>query len=231
MKIVAFVPIKLNNERLPGKNIKCFDDGKPLLTYFLEKITQIEAINEFYVFCSDESVKTYLPSKVSFLKRPRFLDTKETISQDIIGEFVKCVDADIYCMCHCTNPFVSLEHFNETLSALLTGDFDSAFTAHKLQRLLWTDKRIPLNFDASNIPRTQDLAPLYDDTAGMCAFRKEVFTKLKRRIGLNPYITELSELESIDIDYIQDFILANLIYMNRKKLRIDESISKSKESK
>lgn len=221
MKIVAFVPIKLNNERLPGKNTKCFDDGKPLLTYFLEKITQIEAINEFYVFCSDESVKAYLPPKVSFLKRPRFLDTKEATPQNIISEFMKYVSADIYCVCHCTNPFVSLEHFNETLSALLTGDFDSAFTAKKLQRLLWTDKRIPLNFDASNVPRTQDLAPLYDEVPAMYAFRKEVFIKLKRRIGLNPYITELNEFESIDIDYKEDFTLANLVYMNKEKLGMD----------
>ena len=27
MKTVAFVPIKLNNERLPGKNLKKFSDG------------------------------------------------------------------------------------------------------------------------------------------------------------------------------------------------------------
>ena len=34
-KIVAFVPVKLNNERLPGKNTKSFDGGKPLIEYIL----------------------------------------------------------------------------------------------------------------------------------------------------------------------------------------------------
>ena len=31
MKVVAFVPVKLNNERLPGKNTKVFEDGTPLI--------------------------------------------------------------------------------------------------------------------------------------------------------------------------------------------------------
>lgn len=31
MKTVAVVPVKMNNERLPGKNTKCFDNGEPLI--------------------------------------------------------------------------------------------------------------------------------------------------------------------------------------------------------
>ena len=33
MKVVAFIPIKLNNERTPGKNIKRFSDGTPLMHF------------------------------------------------------------------------------------------------------------------------------------------------------------------------------------------------------
>ena len=45
-KIVAFVPLKLNNERLPGKNTKSFDNGKPLLSYILSSLTCVEGIDE-----------------------------------------------------------------------------------------------------------------------------------------------------------------------------------------
>ena len=31
MKTVAMIPIKLNNERVPGKNLKQFSDGTPLI--------------------------------------------------------------------------------------------------------------------------------------------------------------------------------------------------------
>lgn len=221
MKIVAFVPIKLNNERFPGKNVKCFDDGKALLSYFLEKITQIKLINEFYVFCSDEKIKDYLVPKCNFLKRPKYLDSKETSPQDIINEFIQRIEADIYCVCHCTNPFVSLEHFNETIEALLTGDFDSSFSAYKIQKLLWKKDGSALNFNPCAIPRTQDLEPLYDEIPAIYAFKKEMFLKYRRRIGKKAYITKVSTLESVDIDYEQDFIIANLLYMNRHKLGID----------
>lgn len=31
MTTTLFMPIKLNNQRMPGKNTACFDDGTPLL--------------------------------------------------------------------------------------------------------------------------------------------------------------------------------------------------------
>ena len=33
MKVVVMIPIKLNNERVPGKNLKCFSDGTPLINF------------------------------------------------------------------------------------------------------------------------------------------------------------------------------------------------------
>ena len=35
MKIVSIIPIKLNNERFPGKNIKEMADGRPLISHIL----------------------------------------------------------------------------------------------------------------------------------------------------------------------------------------------------
>ena len=56
MKTVAFVPIKMNNERLPGKNIKPFSDGMTILEMILQKIKSVKNVAEIYVFCSDESI-------------------------------------------------------------------------------------------------------------------------------------------------------------------------------
>lgn len=36
-KIVSFIPIKLNNQRLPGKNLMNLD-GKPLCNYIFDTI-------------------------------------------------------------------------------------------------------------------------------------------------------------------------------------------------
>ena len=59
MKIVVVVPIKLNNERLPGKNVKLLG-GKPLIQYILSSLNESEKLDEIYVYCSDNKIKEYL---------------------------------------------------------------------------------------------------------------------------------------------------------------------------
>ena len=204
MKTVAFVPIKLNNQRTPGKNIRQFDDGTPLITLFLNTLVKVKGIDEIYVFCSDESIKDYLVPGTKFLKRPEYLDTQQATPQDIISEFMKIVDADIYAVCHCTSPFVSKEHFEECIKMAKSGEYDSSFTAERLRHLMWADNK-PMNFDPANIPRTQDLQVYYSEVPAIYAFKKEVFIKYKRRIGICPHITAVSEVESVDIDYPEDF--------------------------
>lgn len=214
MKTVAFVPIKLNNQRTPGKNTKKFDDGTALITVFLKTLIKSEEIDELYVFCSNEKIKEFLLPGVTFLKRPEFLDTQQATPQDIISEFIKLVDADIYGVCHCTSPFVSVEHIDECFKSVKNNNYDSSFTGEKIQRLLWKNNNTPLNFNPEKIPRTQDLEPIYNEVSAAYVFKKEVFKKYKRRIGLNPHITEVSGIECVDIDYPEDFQIANAIYMN-----------------
>jgi len=212
MKAVAFIPIKLNNERLPGKNIKRFYDGTPLIQFIMSSLTQIAELDEIYVFCSDESINEYLTDNVRFLKRPEFLDGPEATPQDIIREFMNLVDSDIYMVSHVTSPFVSVSHLNECLTAVSSGAYGSAFTGERIKKLLWNVNREALNFDPGNIPRTQELPPVYAEVSAAYAFTKETFFKYNRRTGPSPYIVELSGVECIDIDYPEDFIIADAIY-------------------
>ena len=212
MKVAAFVPIKLNNERAPGKNTKRFDDGTPLITHFLKTLTSVSEIDELYVYCSKEEIKEYLVPGVEYLKRPERLDTKEATPQDIISSFMAQVEADIYMVCHCTSPFVKAERFSTCIKKVSSGNHDSAFTGERIQRLMWHEGK-PLNFDAANIPRTQDLPVYYNEVSAAYVFRKETFETLRRRVGVTPYICEVSGIECVDIDYPEDFEIANAIYM------------------
>lgn len=217
MKVVAFVPIKMNNERLPGKNIKPFSDGMTILEMILQKIKSVKNVAEIYVFCSDESIKKYIPSGVKLLIREKYLDTAEATSQDIIKSFMSKVDADIYLLAHATSPFIKSSNIEKCINKVINEEYDSAFTAHMLQKLLWDSNNKPINFDAANIPRTQDLSPIYEEVSAAYVFKKETFKKYNRRIGINPYICNVGVIESIDIDQYEDFLLANCIYTNMLK--------------
>ena len=75
----------------------------------------------------------------------------------------------------------------------------------------------PLNFDPSSIPRSQDLPVLYKETIGCFVFTRQMFLETGRRIGYRPYICEVDKIEETDINYPEDFEIANVIYMHRLK--------------
>lgn len=206
MKIVAIMPIKLNNERLPGKNTKLLG-GKPLIQYELDNLLRTGLLDSINVYCSDEAVCEFLPDGVNFIKRPAFLDLPTSNFTQIFETFMAAVDADIYVYAHATAPFITVETMKQCINAVVSGEYDSAFCASKIQDYLWQDGE-PLNFDATNVPRSQDLKPIYRETSGVYVFTKEVFEKCHRRIGLKPFVKEVSFKEAVDINNPEDFDLA-----------------------
>lgn len=213
MKTVVLLPIKLNNQRVPGKNIKKFSDGTPLMSLIQQTCLKTKHIDEIYVYCSNPAVREFIIPGVNYLERPSFLDSDKANSNDIIREFIKNIDADIYVETHATGPFTKPESIDACVSAVASGKFDSAFLAKRIQEFLWQDGK-PMNFDVQNFPRTQDLVSIYSEAPGAYVFTRDSFEKYGRRVGINPYIHEISEIESCDIDYPEDFEIANAIYMS-----------------
>lgn len=213
MKTVAFVPIKLNNERLPGKNLKRFSDGTPLVRVMLDKLVALKGacIDEVYCYCSSEEIVQYLPEGVEWLQRPTFLDDKYCKGRAIYEEFVKTVDADVYILCHATAPFTTVEHIKECVQAVQSGAYSSSFAGQKLQTFLWKDG-MPFNFDLSNPPRTQDMEAFYVENPSPYVFTKEVFEQFHARCGMKPYIVECDAFECVDVDNADDFELADAVY-------------------
>lgn len=211
MKIVAIVPMKLNNRRLPQKNTKRFTNGKPLCSYILSTLLEIDKIDEVYVYCSNPEIKEFIPNKVKFLQRSESLDKDTTSMTEVLTCFTKEVPADIYVITHTTAPFISKESIQKGLESVVSGKYDSSFAAKKLQDFLWMEGK-PFNYTLDNIPRTQDLQPIYEETSGFYIYTHDVMTELHRRIGENPFIVEIGEIESIDIDEAEDFIIADAVY-------------------
>ena len=211
MKTVAVVPMKLNNTRLPQKNTKPFTNGRPLCCYILNTLLSIDKIDEVFVYCSNEKICDFIPSGVKYLKRSASLDTDMTSMNEVLSAFANDVFADVYVMTHTTAPFISAESIEKGIDAVLSGMNDSASAAKKLQDFLWKNGT-PFNYSLENIPRTQDLEPLYQETSGFYIYERHVITELGRRIGQSPFIVEVNEIEAVDIDEKEDFEIADAVY-------------------
>ena len=210
MKTVAFVPIKTNNERLPGKNTRPFSNGKPLISYILETLSKVPEVDKAYVYCSDESVKEYLPDGIEFLKRDPFYDLQTTSFNEVLASFADIIDADIYVLTHATAPFIKAETISTAINKIKNEGYDSATAVLRKQDFVWKNNR-PANYDPLHIPRTQDLEPFYIETCGLYVYKKHLMTEEKRRIGDNPYLVEVDNIEACDINDRADFEFADMI--------------------
>lgn len=206
MKTVALIPIKLNSQRLPHKNILPIA-GYPLCWHICNTLNNVEGIDEVYVYCSDDSVKQYIPSRTKVLIRDKKLDKDEVKGFEIYKSFINEVNADVYVLAHTTSPFIKVSSIENALSHILSGENDSAFSAEKVQTFAWY-KGQPINYDLNDVPRTQDMEPIWVETSAFYMFRKEIFTVHNRRIGFNPYIQEVSGIEATDIDEKKDYEFA-----------------------
>lgn len=206
MSVIAIMPIKLNNERLPGKNTKLLG-GRPLLQHELIHLQETGLVDSICVYCSDEAVVPFLPEGVQFIRRPAWLDMPTSNFNQIMESFMEEREAEIYVYAHATAPFVKTETMRSCIEAVKSGEYDSAFCASRIQDYLWQDGE-PLNFDPTNLPRSQDLKPIYRETSGVYVFTKITYEQYHRRIGKKPYVREVSFREAIDINNPEDFALA-----------------------
>lgn len=210
-KVVAFVPIKMNNERLQGKNTRAFTNGKPLIHYILKSLKEVNHIAEIYVYCSNETIKDYLPSGVKYLKRSESLDRKDTLILEVLKAFAIDVKSEYYVLAHATAPFIKGKTIQDALDKVVSGEYDSAFSVTEIKEFLWKDN-IAMNFDRNKVKKTQDLEPIYAETTGLYIYSQDLIMKEEKRTGDKPYLAIVDKIEAIDINDPIDFEIADAIF-------------------
>lgn len=208
-KVVAIVPIKLSSRRLPNKNFLKLGD-KPLSKHILDRLLDVDIIDEVYCYSSQPQIMSLYSDKVRFLPRPSALDSDYTLANELFGYAVEKIDAEIVVICHATGPFIRSASIDSGVRAVLSGYFDCAFSVQKARTYAWYKDR-PLNYDPSKMVQTQDLNPVYLETSGFYIFRKDRYLKTGTRIGDRPFFVEVDVKEGIDIDEPNDFNLARAL--------------------
>lgn len=158
-----------------------------------------------------------MPRGLSFLKRDSYLDGFQVKGLEIIDYFLRDVKADIYILTHVTQPFTTADSIREALSRVISGEYDSAFSVIEIQDYCWY-KGKPLNYDRKDIVTTQNLEPVYMETGSFFIFTREVFEKYHQRIGVNPYMKVINQLEAVDVDTVNDYEFAQAVakFMEKK---------------
>ena len=214
-KTVALLPIKANSERVPGKNFREFV-GKPLFRWVLDSLLNTPEID--LVVINTDARHLLAENGLSCTDRVLIRDRKPKICGDhvsmnkILADDIDNVPADIYLMTHTTNPLLSSNSIRSALGEYrrrcLAGEVDSLFTVNKIQTRFYSENGEPINHDPSNLVRTQDLEPWYEENSNLYIFSPESFAKTNARIGQRPGMFVTPKLEALDIDEAEDWDMA-----------------------
>jgi regulator of RNase E activity RraA/CMP-N-acetylneuraminic acid synthetase len=209
MKVAAFLPVKGSSSRIESKNLKLLD-GKPLFLHTLEKLLTCDFIDEVYLDTESEEViqkASYLHHKV--LKRDPALANNKTDGHRLFMNEVNQVEADIYIQILCTSPFIEIETIKKGIDEIRDSEFDCAVLVKNDKLYTWNDNGP--NYDLLNIPNSVDLPNTIIETMGLYIVKKNAALSTQRRIGAKPYLLSATATEAVDVNWPEDFVLAELI--------------------
>lgn len=220
MKVVAFLPAKGTSNRIESKNMKLLD-GKPLFHYTLEKLNDCDFIDEVYLDSeSDEVFDSASEINHIKMKRDPIYANNKTDGHFLFFNEARQVESDIYIQILCTSPFIDISTIQKGIEILKSStEYDSVVLIRKDKQYLW-DKYGP-KYDINHIPNSVDLEDTIIETMGLYITNKKVALEYKKRIGEKPYLLEASPIEAVDVNYPEDFELAEFIMAGiREKERI-----------
>ena len=216
-KITCFLPCREGSQRVPKKNIKNFSGFKfGLIEVKLRQLQEAKLIDEIMLSTNDREIIKYAQSlKYSKLKihtRDELLASSETSTDQLVSHALDLIPEGDILWTHVTSPFITSEHYDEIIKTYNTQKnlgFDSLMTVSNIQGFLWQDGH-PINYDREieKWPRTQTLKLINEVNSGAFLASSQVYSKLNDRIGKTPYLYTLNKLIGYDIDWPEDFVIA-----------------------
>ncbi len=222
--VLAIIPARGGSKGVPRKNIKNLC-GKPLIAWTIIEALKSKYIDRLIVSTEDEEIaeiSNKYGAEVPFL-RPKELAQDDTPG---IEPLLHCINwlkdnenycPDYVCTLQCTSPFRKSNHIDEALEKLIEEKADSIIGVCKSEISPYWMKNIEngrlVDFirNSNTYSRRQDLPVVYRLNGAMYIGKTNVLIKKRNWYTDNtlPYV--MSQEDSIDIDTILDFKLAEII--------------------
>lgn len=220
--LTFFLPTRSGSERVKNKNTRPFSTFEGgLLELKLQQLVALEDAHILLSTNSDESIKiaqTFPADRIEIVRRPEVLSRSNTPLEKLIEYAASITQSEHILWTHVTSPFVSSEIYKKAISEYFTAlkeGKDSLMSVTKMQEFLWDPiQNKAYNFDhqQQKWPRTQDLKKLYCINSAIFINSRTNYLQYEDRIGKNPYLFELNGREALDIDWEDDFKLAEKLY-------------------
>jgi len=224
-KVTVFLPMRKGSVRVKNKNIRDFASIKGGLAFIkLSQLIQVKEIDKIIVSTDDNEIKILVKSfknkKLVIDDRPAHLATSETLTNEIIDYIPSIIEEGLVIWTHVTSPFVDAKIYSQAIKSYFDNysKHDSLMSVTKIQKFIWNQNG-PITYDRKKEkwPRTQTIEPVYEINSGFFLADINIYKNNKDRIGYNPFFYELTHKESYDIDWEEDFEIAEVLWTNLYK--------------
>lgn len=219
-KINVFLPCRKGSERVPKKNIKPFVDfNNGLIEIKLKQLINSKHIDTIYLSTNDDEILDYAKSlnneKIVLHKRIEELSSSQTSTDDLVAHALDLIKEGDILWTHVTSPFLTSEVYDQIIEKYFSeqvNGYDSLMTTNLIHGFLW-NKKNPINYDRSveKWPRTQTLEPIHEINSAVFLANARIYKSLDDRIGRSPYLYALDKIQGFDIDWQDDFDIAQAI--------------------
>ena len=222
-KVSVFLPTRKGSERVKNKNTRDFSGvSGGLLAIKIGQLLSTSNIDEVVLSTNDdesiEIASQFDSEKLKIVKRPEYLALSTTDLIDLVKYVPTVCTHDTILWTHVTSPFTKSINYQKAIQTYFyrieKGKFDSLMSGRWFQNFLWDEKNNRVSNKSSDLkwPRTQDLTKLFEIDSAIFISSKELYLKCMDRIGFTPYLFEQDFLSSFDIDWEEDFSLAEQIF-------------------
>ncbi len=210
MRVVAFVPAKGQSDRIANKNTVILD-GERLFKRKLRQLLECADIDDVYLDTESHGlIELASDLDVKVLQRDPELASNKTDGHALFANECRQVDADAYVQCLCTSPFITADTLSRALTALRDNpSADSLVAVQKRKQYCWENGRPA--YGEGRIPNSVDLPDTIIESMGLYIVKAKDGKPPEKRFGDNPILFELTEEESVDVNWPDDLALAERI--------------------
>jgi N-acylneuraminate cytidylyltransferase len=209
--VVSLVPVREGSQRVRNKNFRPFAGAPTLLHYKLEQLKAAGCFNHIYVSSDSERAREIAAEcRVEFLPRDPFMCTPTPRWDEVIVSIMETIPGDPHvAWTLVTSPLFdryqeAMEQYQDHLDT-----HDSLVGVKRLQEYLVDEQGRPFFFSFGPWhPYTTELRPMLIINDAIYIARKSDQIRWRYWFGMRPYLYEMPSLESISINFQEDFEFA-----------------------
>ena len=221
-RVLAVVPARGGSKGIPRKNVRLMH-GKPLIAYAIQNATACPAITDCVVSTDDveiASVAKLYGSQVLF-RNPELAKDAVTLDPVVYDAVLQMeqrngVTYDVVVTLQPTSPLMTVNTLNQAMENFLFGTDDTVISVVNKPHLSWSKKENQIIPNYKERLNRQQLPPNYLETGAFFITRRK-FVVQNSRLGKKIGVFEVSEQEAIDIDSVEDWVIAESI-LNKKNI-------------